>query len=108
MSGGKTFPKAGKLFPRQQSSTLFVSAFATSGRWHRAFANLNLGIVKVQQDLHIEPLSAAGTLPEMIGLGLSRHQHRGRASFQDLIFECRAFRIVLLEPFVRGDRWQRP
>ncbi len=70
VSGGKTFPKVGKLFPRQQSSTLFVSAFATSGRWHRAFANLNLGIVKVQQDLHIEPLSAAGTFPEMIGLGL--------------------------------------
>jgi hypothetical protein len=31
-------------------------------------------------------------------------QHRGRASLQDLIFECRAFGIVLLEPFVRGDR----
>jgi hypothetical protein len=31
-------------------------------------------------------------------------QHPGRASLQDLIFECRAFGIVLLEPFVRGDR----
>jgi hypothetical protein len=30
-------------------------------------------------------------------------QDRGRASLQDLIFECRAFGIVLLEPFVRGD-----
>jgi hypothetical protein len=31
-------------------------------------------------------------------------QHRGRASHQDIIFECRAFGIVRLEPLVRGDR----
>jgi hypothetical protein len=31
-------------------------------------------------------------------------QDRGRASLQDLIFECRAFGIVRLEPLVRGDR----
>jgi hypothetical protein len=30
--------------------------------------------------------------------------HRGRDSLQDLMFECSAFRIVLLEPFVRGNR----
>ena len=39
------------------------------------------------------------------GLGFAlRCQGRGRASLQDLIFECRAFGIVLLKPFVRGDR----
>src|SRR5882724_5558417 len=35
---------------------------------------------------------------------VQHRQHRGRASLQDLIFECQAFAIVLLEPFVRGDR----
>jgi hypothetical protein len=51
----------------------------------------------------------AGAPRESFGRETCGNTHRASigaryGSLQDLIFECRAFGIVLLEPFVRGDR----
>ena len=80
------------LSPRRQPR-----AGSTSGAaivWIAAFLTLMAAIFVAEKNFKLRD-----DRPRFV----QRHQHRGRASFQDLIFECRAFGIVLLEPFVRGD-----